>query len=203
MRTSLEEPSSTGREIDAHAGSSSFRYKGRSPVSTGPQPSLPARRDRESGQAMVEFALILFPLLVLVAGIIYFGIGLNYWLDMQRIANQGARWAAVNNWPPECPRGSVSCTQTPACEAATRNGATLQNTLRCQALASGLEDNVQVSICYPAGTERVGDPVRVHLASDFNFFWVLDTVQIELVAEATMRLEQRPTLITGEVAPCP
>ena len=24
----------------------------------------------------------------------FFGIGLNYWLDMQRIANQGARWAA-------------------------------------------------------------------------------------------------------------
>ena len=54
---------------------------------------------------MVEFALILFPLLLLVAGIIQFGIGLNYWLDMQRIANQGARWAAVNNWPPDCPSG--------------------------------------------------------------------------------------------------
>ena len=54
------------------------------------------RQDRESGQAMVEFALILFPLLLLVAGIIQFGIGLNYWLDMKRIANQGARWAAVN-----------------------------------------------------------------------------------------------------------
>ena len=40
---------------------------------------------------MVEFALILFPLLLIVAGIIQFGIGLNYWLDMQRIANQGAR----------------------------------------------------------------------------------------------------------------
>ena len=47
---------------------------------------------------MVEFALILFPLLIIVAGIIQFGIALNYWLDMQRIANQGARWAAVNCW---------------------------------------------------------------------------------------------------------
>ena len=59
---------------------------------------------------MVEFALVLFPLLIIVAGIIQFGIGLNYWLDMQRIANQGARWAAVNNWPPECLRNSSSCT---------------------------------------------------------------------------------------------
>ena len=62
------------------------------------------RKNDESGQAMVEFALILFPLLMVVAGIIYFGIGLNYWLDMNRVANQGARQAAVNNWPNQCPR---------------------------------------------------------------------------------------------------
>ena len=31
---------------------------------------------------MVEFALILVPLLILVVGIIQFGIGLNYWLDI-------------------------------------------------------------------------------------------------------------------------
>ena len=52
-----------------------------------------APRNSESGQAMVEFALILVPLLILVVGIIQFGIGLNYWLDMNRVANQGARWA--------------------------------------------------------------------------------------------------------------
>ena len=33
------------------------------------------RQDPESGQAMVEFALILIPLLILVVGIIQFGIG--------------------------------------------------------------------------------------------------------------------------------
>ena len=59
---------------------------------------------------MVEFALILFPLLILVVGIIQFGIALNYWLDMNRLANQGARWAAVNGWP-NCPRTDpATCT---------------------------------------------------------------------------------------------
>ena len=53
------------------------------------------RRDRESGQALVEFALILPLFILLVVGIIQFGVGLNYWLDMQRIANQGARWGVV------------------------------------------------------------------------------------------------------------
>ena len=80
------------------------------------------RQDPESGQATVEFALILFPLLILVVGIIQFGIGLNYWLDMKRIANQGARWAAVNNWPAQCPRSTqvgYTCNNTPPTCAAT------------------------------------------------------------------------------------
>ena len=55
-----------------------------------------AGRPRERGQALVEFALIAPLFLLVVVGIIQFGIGLNYWLDLNRIANQGARWAVVN-----------------------------------------------------------------------------------------------------------
>ncbi len=47
------------------------------------------RQDPESGQATIEFALILIPLLILVVGIIQFGIGLNYWLDMNRTREPG------------------------------------------------------------------------------------------------------------------
>ena len=109
---------------------------------------------------MVEFALVLFPLLLLVAGIIQFGIALNYWLDMQRIANQGARWAAVNNWPPDCPRGSTSC--------ASPN--TLQQTLQRQMIADGLQNNptTSVQVCYPNGTYLTGDPVRIQIRSTFE-----------------------------------
>jgi Flp pilus assembly pilin Flp len=104
-------------------------------------------RGDERGQATVEFALILFPLLILVSGIIYFGIGLNYWLDMNRIANQGARWAVVNNWAPECLRTDTTCTQTPACSGVARTRVKLQNTLKCMATTKGLKDGVQVDIC--------------------------------------------------------
>jgi len=156
------------------------------------------RHDRESGQAMVEFGLILFPLLLLVAGIIQFGIALNYWLDMQRIANQGARWAAVNNWPPDCPRGSTSC--------ASPN--TLQEALRKQMLTAGLATNpsTSVQVCYPSGTKLTGDPVRVSISSKFNVLPILGVGSLGLRAKATMRLEhtQDPLkggLITGEV-PC-
>jgi hypothetical protein len=159
------------------------------------------RRDRESGQAMVEFALILFPLLILVSGIIWFGIGLNYWLDMQRIANQGARWAAVNNWPTNCPVGSDpgDCSNTPPdCFPSSQAGATLQHTLRCQALTNGLQSTVQVEVCYPDWPNAEGgDPVFVRLETPFTFVPILGIGTIELGADATMRLEQDPDVITG------
>ena len=106
---------------------------------------------------MVEFALILFPLLLIVAGIIQFGIALNYWLDMQRIANQGARWAAVN-----CTR---SATTPPSYNPCNPN---LQTTLRQQALTNGLQQSVCVAITFPSGTALKGDPVKVSLKTPFK-----------------------------------
>lgn len=145
------------------------------------------RCDPERGQATVEFALILFPMLILVAGIIYFGIGLNYWLDMQRIANQGARWAAVNNWPPDCPRGAASC----------GSPNTLQESLTRQAIAGGLQSSVCVDVSFPTGSREGGEPVQVTLKAPFEFFWVTDVVPITLRADATMRLEQSQVASAG------
>ena len=170
------------------------------------------RQDPESGQATTEFALILIPLVMLIGGIIYFGIGLNYWLDMNRVANQGARWAAVDNWPAPCPRNpdpldtSYSCTTPyPTCNSSTGilkpgSHATLQEVLRCSA-----RNNPAVNICYPGktpSTATLGDPVRVTLTAPYKFFF-WDSVRITLTARATMRLEQLPKLQTGGTSTCP
>ncbi len=147
------------------------------------------RQDRESGQAMVEFALILFPLLLLVAGIIQFGIGLNYWLDMQRIANQGARWGSVN-----CGQsGTIPPSYNPCSPS-------LQQTLRAQAVADGLEDSVCIEISYPSKTQsysgnKLGDPIKVRLRTDFKLLPILGVRTLKLAADATMRIEQIPTLV--------
>ena len=142
------------------------------------------QQDPERGQATTEFALILFPLLLLVTGIIYFGIALNYWLDMQKIANQGARWAAVNNWPPDCPFG----------QTCTSGANTLPESLKRQALTNGLRSSVTVTVCFPdGGSHEIGDPVRVRLSSPFTFVPILGIGTITLGANATMRLEQMPT----------
>ena len=164
------------------------------------------RRDRESGQATTEFALVFIPLIMVVAGIIYFGIGLNYWLDMNRVANQGARSAAVDNWPNQCARTETSCTSSnsaTACAAvlATGSRAKLQDVLRCSA-----RNSPTVTLCYPgetAATASIGDPVKVKLTAPYKFFFV-NSVHITLTARATMRLEQLPKLQTGGGGPsCP
>ena len=134
---------------------------------------LRSTRNSESGQAATEFALILIPLLIVVGGIIYFGIGLNYWLDMNRVANQGARWASVNNWPPQCLRtdnpdppysGSrcqaptTTCTQALGATSPFHTQAILQEVLRCQTR----NPSTTVSVCYPGvtvlGTKTAATP---------------------------------------------
>jgi Flp pilus assembly protein TadG len=152
------------------------------------------RRD-ERGQALVEFALVLLPLLLIVVGILQFGIGLNYWLDEQRIANQGARWAVVNAWP-GCARTlpAGSCTAIPACTSAPTN-TTLANYLECQAITQGLRNSVSVAICYPddgdpSNDGAVGSPVRVMVETPYEFVPLLGIGTITLRGSATMRLEQ-------------
>ena len=157
------------------------------------------RRERESGQALVEFALILPLFLMIVVGIIQFAVGLNFWLDMQRIANQGARWAVVNEYP-GCPRSGpdVPCAET------------LQEYLSGSEIAKG--ENSTVHICFPSGA-TVGNPVRVKLTQPLNFLSVVtfftpgNGLNIDLTAEATMRLEQTPGRYvadadTPEPGPC-
>jgi hypothetical protein len=168
-----------------------------------------ARRFRdERGQGLVEFALILPIFVLLLGGIIQFGFALNFWLDLQRVANQGARQAAVNNWPPNCPQGSGAntCSNWPATCSANQTGATLQETVYCQlllqseAVPPGCTSSAgcAVKICYPAATQsysgkHAGDPVRVSISRPFKivgipFFSGLSAATIR--ASATMRLEQ-------------
>jgi hypothetical protein len=171
-----------------------------------------ARMRDERGQATTEFALIFIPLIMVVAGIIYFGIGLNYWLDMNRAANQGARWAAVDNWAPYCLRsdmpanGGSGCNApnpSASCSAVLNPGsphtqAALQDVVRCSP-----RNNPLVTLCYPgktAATATIGDPVQVKATAPYKFFF-FNSFRVTLTARATMRLEQKPVLqsTTGQV----
>ena len=54
---------------------------------------------RDGGQVMAEFALIVPVFLLLVIGIISFGRAMFAWIDANHLANETARWAAVNHNP--------------------------------------------------------------------------------------------------------
>src|SRR5438874_1762965 len=83
-----------------------------------------ARRD-ERGQALVEFALLAPLFFMLVIGIIQFAVAFNFWFDLQRLANQGARSAAVNCGP----SAANQCTST--------TSTTLEHFLAEQIVSSG------------------------------------------------------------------
>jgi hypothetical protein len=140
---------------------------------------------REDGQVLVEFALLAPLLVLLIAGIIQFGVALNYWLDLQRIANQGARWAVVDSYP-GCPRSGPQAPCSP----------TLQEYLATSPVSSGLSPGVE--ICFeemtgsPSGA-TVGDPVTVRLTSRFTLVPILKIGELDIRGAATMRVEQRPT----------
>ena len=137
------------------------------------------RQDPESGQAMVEFALILIPLLILVVGIIQFGIALNYWLDMNRLSNQGARWAVVNGYPGCNDNTSSGC------------GTSLQRYIACQRLPGALKPTVDIS--FPDGPNTFGNPVKVTVSSPYTFRAIMNLGTISLSARTTMRIERDAT----------
>ena len=141
----------------------------------------------ETGQALVEFALVLPVLLIVLLGMLDFGKAFNYWMDTTQIAAEGARYAAVNRKP------------------APGDAATLQQQLLSQADTTELRDGgsaslptaAEVCISFPNGTSNPGDPVQVSMT--FTYQWLaflgsnagLTTKTVS--AKSTMRLEAIPT----------
>jgi hypothetical protein len=132
---------------------------------------------------MVEFALVLPVLLLVVMGILWFGRALNYTQDETRLTNVAARYAAVDQVPPNA--GSL----------------TLAEWLRSQAdteeLRKGtgdVEGVPQVCVRYPDGKAGVGDPVEVRMSATFKWLPLLKLgLSSAIAGSATMRIEVPPT----------
>ena len=75
---------------------------------------------------------------------------------MNRVANQGARQAAVNNWPPQCARTETSCAQLQQRHCLRRRRRTSSPTARRRgfrtSFAAQARNNPTVTICYPGKT---------------------------------------------------
>jgi hypothetical protein len=139
----------------------------------------------QSGQALTEFVLVAPIVLALLFGIAEFGLALNATNDETHIANEVARYAAVN--------------QNPGAESGGRSS--LQAWGKQQADESG-EKSGTLCIRFPTGRATVGEPVEVEFTSTKAWGEILwkplrgNPVQFattRLVGKAIMRLEAPPT----------
>lgn len=160
----------------------------------------PSRLVGERGQATVEFALILPILMLLILGMLDFGKAFNYWIDETHLANEAARWAAVNVLP------------DPSDATCTASVNPLQCEIKKQAdtgdLKNGTGSISSPGVCIkfsfpnptgPNGTPQPGDPVQVDASAKYNWLSFLSGNVLGLggnktiTGSATMRLEQQPT----------
>lgn len=150
------------------------------------------RKDGERGVALVEFALILPALVLLVFGLMDFGKAINYWLDANHLANEGARWVVVKKDLGE-PLDTFLRKQADTTEL--RNGGT-----------DSVPSPIDFTLCYPDGVADTGNRVRVEATVEYNWLPVLglNVASSTLTGSATMRLEQMDVdTLHPEIGPCP
>jgi len=139
----------------------------------------------QRGQALVEFAIILPIVLVILLGVVAFGLAFNAQNNEANLANLAIRLADVN-----------LCTQ---CNAGD-GGQQISKYIIKQADTKQLT-NDGLTICFfsPPGSPAVdpshpkaGDPVEVKLSSNFKWFHYtgLNFGTTAIVARVTGRLEQ-------------
>lgn len=154
-----------------------------------PPPSARCSRDGDRGAALVETAIALPVLLLLIFGIIEFGLLFGVKLDVSQGAREGSRLAAVNHQTSSGSSGSTQTTEIVA-ETCTR-----------MELANGSK----VSISLPGGTS-VGDTVEVSISTRsepvtgaFDPWLAGRTVQ----STVESRLEQKATFAATTLEACP
>ena len=146
--------------------------------------SLRRRARGERGQAAVEFALVVPFICLLLLALVDFGKAVNYWLDANHLANEGARLAAVlGNQPP--PGGNLETyIQQQAETNELRNG------------SGSVTGPAQVCVSFPNGA-GIGKPVTVTVNAHYKWIPFISAATFNISGSSTMRLEQLPTYGAG------
>jgi Flp pilus assembly protein TadG len=142
---------------------------------------------------LVEFALVAPLLLTLLFGMLDFGFAMNYWTDETHLANEGARWAAVNRNPSSSGQTLQTFIQQQADTSELRNGGT-----------ASVPNPVRVCIYLPtnpatASSGNVGDPVKVTLQITYHWLPYLANGGLAnaiVSASSEMRLEAAATVFS-------
>jgi len=139
----------------------------------------------ETGVALVEFALILPLLLLLIVGTVDIGHAYNVKNTITHMANETARYAAVN-----------SSLLADRCDAPADPALPPEPCTINRAMVDTGDSAAVISICFPTEPAVKGDPVHVTIRRTFPWFtadfvpgtdW--NDVATDLVANSEMRLE--------------
>ena len=159
----------------AHAGHDRSARELREPSLEGAQSFRVRRRlGSEQGQAAVEFAMVVPLLCIMIIGIFHFGKVMNYWLDLNHAASEGARRAAVNGFASD---GAYD----------TWIRARLETTELRDGGSTSIPTPSDIDVCLPEGGD-VGDPVTVQVSADYSLPFIGKTIALR--GRATMRMEQ-------------
>src|SRR4051812_44827191 len=134
----------------------------------------------ERGVAMVEFALVVPVLLLVMVGMLQFGRAFYYWITVNHLANEGARWAAV-----DCDPTTSGCgTGAGDLQTYIYNNAGISGNTE---LKTGAGSSINVCIAVPAA---VGDQVTVKVQKQFSFLpFGLNSMKVNINGASTMKSE--------------
>jgi Flp pilus assembly protein TadG len=147
----------------------------------------------QRGVALIEFALVLPMILLILLGMIDVGKAVNYWNDETHLANEAARYAAVNKSP----------VSTQKINQAVRDQAD-SSELKKGGTSSVSAPGLRICIWFPENHHKyadpnvrdhdIGDPVQVVVHAQYNWLAYLVgqglPLHSDLAATSTMRLEQ-------------
>jgi Flp pilus assembly protein TadG len=124
--------------------------------------SIRTRLRADGAQSLLEFALILPMLLILVFGIIDFGMGLRAYISVSAATREGARYASVGN-----PGGTFTSGGSGECNGSTSTTAVGRV---CKTLDGlNLADISSVAVTYPNG-HAPGN--SVHVSASYHYHYI-------------------------------
>jgi Flp pilus assembly protein TadG len=150
----------------------------------------PRALERDEAQSLVEFALIVPMLLMLIFGIIDFGMGLRAYISIAAATREGARYASVGN-----PAGTFSEGGTGECNGATSTSAVgkVCETISGLNLANVQNVNVQVCdtasppVCSAATSSNMLPGRSVRVTADYRYYYFTPVkALVNLVSAGTL-----------------
>jgi Flp pilus assembly protein TadG len=147
----------------------------------------PRARERDEAQSLVEFALIVPMLLILIFGIIDFGMGLRAYISVAAATREGARYGSVGNPPGTftLPGGCDGTTTNTAVGrvCATISGLNLANVQKVKVESC----TASPPLCSPATTSNMLPGRSVRVTADYKYYYFTPVkALVNLVSAGTL-----------------